>query len=156
VHCAALLESLGPIEHQSLDQWLRMLRVNAAAPFALTRACSGVLRASPQACVVFTLDTRGEDPRALWGGYAASKAALGAFFRVLADEWEDLPNVRVNAVVPGPMRSPMRRRTHPGEDPAFWPPPEALVPRFLDLLEGGPGAPRGQVLHLADPSRAPS
>ena len=32
VHTAALLGTLGPIEHQSFDSWLSLLRVNVAAP----------------------------------------------------------------------------------------------------------------------------
>ena len=56
------------------------------------------------------------DPRAFWGAYAASKAALAALATTLADEWETRANLRINAVVPGPMRSPLRTRTHPGED----------------------------------------
>ena len=35
---AATLGSLGPIEHQSFDAWLTVLRVNVAAAMALTRS----------------------------------------------------------------------------------------------------------------------
>ena len=40
----------------------------------------------------------------------------------------------MNAVVPGPIRSPLRLRTHPGEERDALPPPEALVPLYLQLL----------------------
>ena len=33
-----MLGTLGPIEHQSFDAWLSLLRVNLAAPMGLTRA----------------------------------------------------------------------------------------------------------------------
>ena len=42
----------------------------------------------------------------------------------------------MNALVPGPIRSPMRGRTHPGEDRAKLPLPERLVPLYLHLLAG--------------------
>ena len=113
VHTAAMLGSLGPLEHQSFDGWLALLRVNVAAPMALTRAVAALLARAPDASVVFTLDHRGEAPRAYWGGYAVSKAAVGTLAREIADEWEHRENLRVNAVVPGPVRSPLRLQTHP-------------------------------------------
>jgi NAD(P)-dependent dehydrogenase (short-subunit alcohol dehydrogenase family) len=134
VHTAAFLGSLGPVEHQSFDAWQKVLRVNLAAAMALTRSTLPLLCASPDAGVVFTLDTRGEDPRAYWGAYAAAKAGLAALAKTLADEWEHRANLRVNAVVPGPIRSPLRVLTHPGEDRSVLPAPDALVPLYLHLL----------------------
>ena len=134
VHAAAFLGSLGPIEHQSFDVWQKVLRVNLAAAMALTRSTLPLLSVAPDACVVFTLDTRGEDPRAYWGAYAAAKAGLGALAATLADEWENRANLRVDAVVPGPVRSPLRALTHPGEDRSTLPLPEALVPLYLHLV----------------------
>ena len=134
VHTAALLGSLGPIEHQSFDSWLSLLRVNVAAPMGLTRALMPLLKASPDASVIFTLDNRGEQPRAYWGGYAVTKAGVATLARELADEWENRANLRINAVVPGPIRTPMRGRSHPGEDHSALPPPEALVPLYVHLL----------------------
>jgi NAD(P)-dependent dehydrogenase (short-subunit alcohol dehydrogenase family) len=134
VHTAAMLGSLGPVEHQPFEMWLELLRVNVAATMGLTRAVLPLLVQAPDASVVLTLDSRGQAPRAYWGGYAVSKAALAAFARELADEWENRPNLRVNAVVPGPIHSPLRRQTHPGEDPAMLPAAERLVPLYLALL----------------------
>jgi len=134
VHTAALLGTLSPIEHQSFDAWLALLRVNVAAPMGLTRALLPLLSRSPDASVIFTLDSRGEDPRAYWGGYAVTKAAIAALARELADEWEKREELRVNAVVPGPIRSPLRSQTHPGEDPSTLPPAERLVPLYLALI----------------------
>ena len=134
VHTAAFLGSLGPIEHQSFDSWQKVLRVNLSAAMALTRSALPLLSAASDACVVLTLDTRGEEPRAYWGAYAAAKAGLSALAATLADEWEARPNLRVNAVVPGPMRTPLRTLTHPGEDRSTLPLPEALVPLYLHLL----------------------
>ena len=45
VHTAALLGSLGPLEHQSFDNWLALLRVNVAAPMGLTRIVDAAARA---------------------------------------------------------------------------------------------------------------
>ena len=86
--------------------------------------------------MVFTLDSRGQEPRAYWGGYAVTKAGVATLARELADEWENRDNLRVNAVVPGPIRSPLRGRTHPAEDRMQLPPPESLVPLYVHLIAG--------------------
>jgi NAD(P)-dependent dehydrogenase (short-subunit alcohol dehydrogenase family) len=146
VHTAVQLGSLGPIEHQAFDQWLSTLRVDLLAPFGLTRALLPLLRAAPDASVVFTLDTRGQEPRAYWGAYAVAKAGLSALLSILADEWDNTPALRVNGVVPGPMRSPLRAQTHPGEDLNRLPAPEVFVPLYLYLIAGQPKAESGGVI----------
>jgi NAD(P)-dependent dehydrogenase (short-subunit alcohol dehydrogenase family) len=94
---------------------------------------------------VFTLDTHGQAPKAYWGGYAVAKAALAALLAILADEWESRPGLRVSGVVPGPMDSPMRRQTHPAENPADQAAPESIVPLYLGLIGGWITGERGQV-----------
>jgi len=146
VHTAALLGSLGPLEHQSFDSWLSLLRVNVAAPMGLTRALMPLLNAAPDASVLFTLDSRGQEPRAYWGGYAVTKAGLATLARELADEWENRAHLRVNAVVPGPIRSPLRSRTHPAEDMSLLPAPDELVPLYLHLVAGQAKADSGMLI----------
>jgi len=136
VHTAVMLGSLGPIEHQSFDNWLSVLRVDLAAPMGLTRALLPLLSQAADGSVTFTLDTRGEEPHAYWGSYAAAKAGLSALARILADEWENRPKLRVNAIIPGPIRSPLRGQTHPAEDFSRLPLPEALVPLYLHVMAG--------------------
>jgi NAD(P)-dependent dehydrogenase (short-subunit alcohol dehydrogenase family) len=146
VHTAVMLGTLSPIEHQAFDQWLSTLRVDLLAPFGLTRALLPMMHAAPDASVIFTLDTRGQEPKAYWGAYAVAKAGLSALLAILADEWENTPNLRVNGVVPGPMRSPLRAQTHPGDDITRLPPPEAFVPLYLYLLGGQPKKESGGVI----------
>ena len=157
VHTAVMLGSLGPIEHQAFDQWLATLRVDLLAPFGLTRALLPLLRAAPDASVVFTLDTRGQQPKAYWGAYAVAKAGLSALLTILADEWDSASHLRVNGVVPGPMRSPLRAQTHPGDDITRLPPPEAFVPLYLYLIAGQPKRESGGVIDgeawLANPPK---
>ena len=146
VHTAAMLGSLGPLEHQSFESWLALLRVNLAAPMGLTRALMPLLSAADDASVVFTLDNRGQEPRAYWGGYAVTKAGLATLARELADEWENRPKLRVNAVVPGPIRSPLRGQTHPAEDASRLPSPASLVPLYLHLIAGQTKADSGALI----------
>jgi NAD(P)-dependent dehydrogenase (short-subunit alcohol dehydrogenase family) len=133
IHCAGSVRRLAPAEHHTLEDWMSTLRVNLAAPAALTRAMLRLLRRRPAARVIFTLDTAGHEPRAYWGSYAAAKAGLEALVHVLADEWENTPNLVAAGVIPGLIASPMRRRTHPGDDPALLRPIDSLVPLYLAM-----------------------
>ena len=146
VHTAAFLGSLGPVEHQQPESWRTAFEVNVTAALWLTRSALPLLAAAPDAGIVFTLDTRGLAPRAFWAAYAASKAGVAALAATLADEWETRKNVRVNAVVPGPIHSPLSTRTHPGEDKTSLAAPEALVPLYLYLLAGQPKAESGVIV----------
>jgi NAD(P)-dependent dehydrogenase (short-subunit alcohol dehydrogenase family) len=149
VHVAAMLGSLGPFEHQSFDVWEKVLRVNLSAPMLLTQSLLPLLAEAPDAAIVFTLDTRGQDPRAYWGAYGTSKAGLAALAATLADETENRASLRVNAVVPGPMRSPLRTLTHPGEDKQGLPQPAALAPLYLYLLADQTKTDSGRVYDAA-------
>lgn len=134
LHNAAHVEKLSPLEQQSAEEWIRMLRVNLVAPFALTQACMRLLKTSTDASVIFTLETHGHVPAAFWGGYAVSKAGLEALMRIQSAEWQAFPHLRANAVIPGPVASPSRAKTHPGEVAASQRQPEALMPTYLYLM----------------------
>ncbi|MEO7559759.1 MAG: YciK family oxidoreductase [Nitrosospira sp.] len=146
LHNAALIFSLTPLENQTLDQWLSLLRVNLIAPFALTRACLPLLKASPDASVIMTSEMHGHDPAAYWGGFAVAKAGLEALVKIQAQEWEMLPNLRVNVVIPGPVHTPQRTRTHPGEIKHDLRQPEDLMPGYLYLMGPDSKAVSGQTV----------
>jgi NAD(P)-dependent dehydrogenase (short-subunit alcohol dehydrogenase family) len=133
VHNASHFTHLGPLDDQRLDEWLELLRVNLAAPFALTRACTYLLRAAPDASVILTSETHAVKPAAYWGGLAVSKSGLSALATIQAQEWERFPNLRINVIVPGKVDSPLRNRTHPGEARDSRAPIEALMPTYLYL-----------------------
>jgi NAD(P)-dependent dehydrogenase (short-subunit alcohol dehydrogenase family) len=111
-----------------------MLRVNLIAPFAINQACARLLRQSPDASVVITSETHASAPAAFWGGYAVSKAGLETLVKIQADEWSGDERCRINTVVPGPINSPLRSKTHPGELADALPSPESLLPIYLYLL----------------------
>lgn len=146
LHCANAFVALSPLSLQTIEQWMTQFRVNTVAPFAINRACAPLLKQSVDASVILVGETHGHEPSAYWGGFAVSKAALEAYFRIQADEWSDLANVRINLVIPGPIRSPLRVRTHPAEDKASLPEPEALCPLLLQLMGPDGRDTRGQIL----------
>lgn len=146
LHCATAFAALSPLTLQTVEQWLTQFRVNTVAPFAITRACTPLLKRAVDASVILVGETHGHEPAAYWGGFAVSKAALEAYFRIQADEWSDCPNLRINLVIPGPIHSPLRARTHPAEDKTSLPQPEALCPLLIELMGPSGRETRGQVL----------
>lgn len=138
-HCASHFVPLGPLANQTLETWTTLLRVNLAAPFAITRACLPLLRAAPGSSVVFTGETHGTHPLAYWGGFAVSKSGLSTLAAIWADELEHAGSPRMNVLVPGPIASPQRAQSHPGEDRASLRTPEQAAFAYLYLL-GSDGA----------------
>lgn len=106
---------LQPIEEMSLEAWEGVLRINltgaflgikAAAP--LIRSTVVPLRAANQRAggsIVNISSAQGKRPSAFQSNYAASKWALRGLTRVAASELA--PEIRVNAVLPGPIVTPM-------------------------------------------------
>jgi len=147
-HCASHFVPLAPLAHQTLEQWLTLLRVNVAAPFALTKACLPLLSSAPEASVVFTGETHGLDPAAFWGGFAVGKSALPALAHIWSEELEKAGTPRMNVLVPGPMNTPQRAMSHPGEDRARLPAAESVATAFLYLLGHESRATNGSTLRL--------
>ncbi len=150
VHCASHLEKLSSLESQRVEEWQNMLRVNLIAPFTLDQACARLLSNAPDASIVFTSETHASAPTAYWGGYAVSKAALETLAMIQADEWSDHPNRRANIIVPGPIASPLRSRTHPGELHDALPRPEDVTPLYLYLLGPDSRGISGQLFRFQD------
>lgn len=146
LHNAAAFYSLTTLEYQSLEQWQTLMRVNLIAPHALTRACMPWLKEAPDASVIFTGETHGHTPAAYWGGFAISKAGLEDLTRIWSAELENLPHIRINTLIPGPVRSPFRVRTHPAENLATLPNPQDLMPWYLWLMGPDSRETRGQVI----------
>ena len=134
LHNAAMVFGPAPLANQTLEQWLTMLRVNLAAPFSLTRACLPLLKMAPDASVIMTSDTHGHVPVAYWGGFAVAKAGVEALVKIQAQEWEILPSLRINTLIPGPVHTPQRTKTHPGEVKHSLPQPQDLMARYLYLI----------------------
>jgi len=147
-HCASHFVPLGPLANQTLDQWLALLRVNVAAPVALTRACLPLLSAADASSVVFTGETHGASPRAYWGGFAVAKSALSTLAAIWGDELERSGKPRVNVLSPGPIATPQRAQSHPAEDRASLTRPEETARAFLFLLGSDSGTATGQTLAL--------
>lgn len=122
---AGILGPLSPLNHVSETDWDDVMAVNVTANWLLVRTLDPLLRASDAGRVVFVTSGAAAAHRAYWGPYSTSKAALEALGRTYALETENSP-VHVNLLNPGPMRTEMRQRAFPGENPDTLPEPDAL------------------------------
>lgn len=145
LHNAAHLDKLRSLEEQTLEQWQTSLRINLIAPFALTRACLPLLKMAPDASIIMTSETHGHSPAAYWGNFAVSKSGVETLVKLWAQELELYPNLRINCIVPGPVQSPQRSRTHPGEVKESLPSAESLMQQYLYLMGGDSRGITGQI-----------
>jgi NAD(P)-dependent dehydrogenase (short-subunit alcohol dehydrogenase family) len=129
---AGLLGPLSPLSHVEPKAWDDVIAVNVTANWHLIRTMDALVRASEAGRVVFVTSGIATNPRAYWGPYAVSKAALDAVARTYAAETIST-NVRVNLLNPGPTRTRMRATAMPGEDPMSLKPPEAVAEKILDM-----------------------
>jgi NAD(P)-dependent dehydrogenase (short-subunit alcohol dehydrogenase family) len=131
--CAGVLGALTPAHQASPALMDEVIGVNFTANWLLIRAMHPLLRASDAGRAVFLSSGAARAPRAYWGPYAASKAALEALVTSYAAECAVTP-IRVNLFNPGPTRTAMRAKAYPGEDPMTLPAPEVVAPAIAAML----------------------
>ena len=134
VHAAALLGDRTPLEQYDVPTWCRVLHVNLTAPFILTQVLLPNMRKSKDASVVFVSSGVVNNQRPFWGAYAVAKTGLESVRAMLSQELEGEPNIRVNSVNPGRMRTAMRAAAYPAENPNTVPSPQSVSGPFLYLL----------------------
>jgi NAD(P)-dependent dehydrogenase (short-subunit alcohol dehydrogenase family) len=116
-----------PFEDTTLDQWQSIIGANMTSAFLVCQAVLGALRAAGGGTIVnlgsgaALLPVRGR------AAYCAAKAGLVMFSKTLALELAT-ENIRVNALCPGAIDTPMLRESAGGElgDPV----PKEVISRF--------------------------
>jgi NAD(P)-dependent dehydrogenase (short-subunit alcohol dehydrogenase family) len=131
---AAMLGSLTPVQDIELKEYGRILNINLIANLALIAAFDPLLKRAERAEVVGVTSSVGAKPRAFWGAYGSSKAALEGLLGAYADETAYLKRLRVTVLDPGATRTRMRSLAFPGEEPESVKLPEVVADRVLALL----------------------
>ena len=132
---AGQLGVLGPIGHTDPETWDQVMAVNVTANWRLIRAFDPLLKASQAGRAIFVTSAIAQAPRAYWGAYAVSKAALETMVLTYAAEVAKT-RLRVNLIDPGATRTAMRASAYPGEDPMCLKTPEDLAGAFVELADG--------------------
>ncbi|HEX5184462.1 MAG TPA: SDR family NAD(P)-dependent oxidoreductase [Allosphingosinicella sp.] len=131
---AARLGSLSPVAAVDGKEFGEVLTLNLLASQALIAGFDPLLRKSEAGRLVAITSSVGRHPRAYWGAYGASKAALETLVLSYAEEVRNLGPVRVAVVDPGATATRMRQRAFPGEDQATLKPPGAVGEAIVALL----------------------
>ena len=132
---AGQIGAIAPLVHIEPKEWNSVLSVNLTANWRLLRAFDPWLRQSQTANVVALTSTVASEPRANWGVYAVSKAALESMIAIYALETQAVTSIRTHVVNPGATRTAMRARAFPGEDPATVKPPEDVAAMIVAVLQ---------------------
>ena len=129
---AGILGPLSPLGHIPTDQFQEAIDINLTANWRLIRTLDPLLKLSDAGRAVFITSGAALAKNAYWGPYAVSKAGLEALVRTYAHEVANT-SVRANMLSPGPIRTRMRGKAFPGEDPMTLKTPEDVAPAILRL-----------------------
>jgi NAD(P)-dependent dehydrogenase (short-subunit alcohol dehydrogenase family) len=117
VNNAAWQMSGSRIEEMTAEQWRRIFRTNIEAMFHLSKAALPHMR--PGSTIINTASIQAYSPSPELLPYATTKGAIVTFTKALAQDPGVLERgVRVNAVAPGPIWTPLIPSTMPPEQAA--------------------------------------
>ena len=132
---AAMLGTLSPVSAIDGVEFARLFTLNVTAQQVMIASFDALLRKSDSGRLVALTSSVGSSPRAFWGAYGASKAALENLVDSYGDEVTNLSQVRTAIVDPGRTRTAMRAKAYPGEDPSTVKEPSVVADAILALLQ---------------------
>jgi NAD(P)-dependent dehydrogenase (short-subunit alcohol dehydrogenase family) len=124
--CSAGIDLLKPFGDTKLAEWRQVLEVNLTGAFSVTSAALPHLRAAGSGTIVHIASGAAMRPLPGRTAYCASKAGLVMLAKTLAVDLAS-DNIRVNAILPGIIETPLFRQTFTDADD-----PEAELERVLD------------------------
>ncbi|MBV6656408.1 MAG: SDR family NAD(P)-dependent oxidoreductase [Devosiaceae bacterium] len=129
---AGVLGPVTPLSHAKPKAFTDAMDINVTANFRLLRSMDPLLRQSAAGRAVFLTSGLAQMDKPFFGIYAASKAALEGMVRTYAAETRNTA-IRCNLFNPGPVRTALRARAVPGENPQEVPEPSSVVEPILKL-----------------------
>jgi len=143
---AAMLGTLAPVAAIDAKEFARLITLNLTAQQALIAAFDPLLRKSQDARVIAMTSSVAQSPRAYWGAYGASKAALETLVTAYGEEVKNISAIRTVILDPGATRTAMRAKAYPGEDPATLKSPEAAAEAIVRII--GENTPTGHRMRV--------
>jgi len=105
----------GPLEKIWEEDWDRVVAVNLKGVFLCCQAVGNhMIEKKSGGSMINVASISGHIPEVNGGAYTPSKAGVIGLTRLLAVEWSKY-NIRVNAISPGPVMTPLQRKAYPNE-----------------------------------------
>lgn len=136
---------IAPLEHTTEADFDRLVAVNLKGPFLVTRALLGLMRRSRKASIINIVSKVALKGYGTVTAYTAAKAGLLGFTRSLADELRE-DEIRVVALCPGPVDTPMRWAATPDYDRRLVIDPESIADTVHYLVQLPRGVTMGEIL----------
>ena len=130
---AAILGTLGPIHHQSNEEFIEVLNVNLVSNHRLIRSLESLLKNSDQPKAYFLSSTVAYEPRPFWGAYAVSKASLQHMVKIWSTENTN-NNLSISIINPGKTNTKMRKQAMPGENSNNLQKPKEVAEKIKDII----------------------
>ena len=108
-HCAGVSDHVARALEIDIDQWQRIVDVTLRGSFLACRAAARVMLEQKSGSIVTMSSVRGVIGSPRRHAYGPAKAAVSMMTKNLACEWS-LHGVRINAIAPGFIRTPMVQR----------------------------------------------
>jgi 3-oxoacyl-[acyl-carrier protein] reductase len=123
----------GPLVDMTVEDWDRIMAVNARGPFLLCRAAIPHLKRQGEAFIVNIASVTGVRGYANQAAYSASKHALMGMSKALAREVQ-ADGIRVHAICPGGVDTPMVGLSRPDLDRSVLMQPDEVADFVLFLV----------------------
>ena len=130
---AGVLGTITPLSHLDVKDFDQAFAVNVTANYRLIRSLDPLLRQSDAGRAVFVSSSSSHSARPFWGLYAATKAALETLVKSYAGELSTT-QVKANVYWPGAVRTAMRAKAMPGENPDTLPHPGKVAGKLVDMV----------------------
>ena len=131
---AGMLGTLCPLSQCDPAEWNRVFQINVTANVHLIRTLTPILSKMDQSNMVFVTSGVARQPRAYWGAYAASKAALESLAEIYNQEMEQT-GLSIHVFNPGRTATKMQSAAFPGADPHTLNQPEDVARKIATLLQ---------------------
>lgn len=102
-----------------VDLFRKILDVNVVGTFIVARAAARIMKERGGGAIVNLASVAGVRGSKGRSAYGSSKGAVVVLTQVLANDWARY-GIRVNAVAPGPVDTPMVKTMHTAQDRALW------------------------------------